>query len=82
MDMQDDQLPDVLNDAGDVSEDVLNDAGDVREDVLHPPRPIVLGLADPTKTMTNDEVYLALLHSEIKSCAIVPLNLKFNTMPR
>jgi len=32
--------------------------------------------------MTNDEVYLALLHSEIKSCAIVALNPKFNAMPR
>jgi hypothetical protein len=70
MDTQDDQLL-----------DVLNDAGDVREDVLHPPPPIVIGPADPTKAMTNDEVQLALLHSKIKSCAIVPLNPKFNAMP-
>ena len=32
--------------------------------------------------MTSDEVYLALLHSEIKSCAIVPLNPKFSAIPR
>jgi hypothetical protein len=57
MDMQDDELL-----------DLLNDAGDVCEDVLHPPQPIVPGPADPTETMTNDEVHLALLHSEIRSC--------------
>ena len=82
MDMQNDQLPGVLDDAGDVSKDVLNDAGDVCEDVLYPLQPIVLGPADPTRTMTNDEVYLALLHSEIKSRAILPLNPEFNAMPR
>ena len=81
MDMQNDQLPDVLDDAGDVSKDVLNDAGDVCKDVLYPLQPIVLGPADPTRTMTNNEVYLALLHSEIKSCAIVPLDPKSMLCP-
>jgi hypothetical protein len=79
--MQNDQLPDVLDDAGDVSKDVLNDAGDVCKDVLYPLQPIVLGPADPTRTITNNEIYLALLHSKIKSCTILPLNSKFNAMP-
>jgi hypothetical protein len=76
------QLPEGLSNAGDAYEDILNDAGDVCEDVVDPPCPVVLGPADSTRTMTNDEIYLALLHSEVKSRAIVPLNPKFNALPR
>jgi hypothetical protein len=70
MDMQDDQLL-----------DLLNDVSNVCEDVFHPSLPIVPGPADP-KAPTNDEVHLALLHCKIKNCAIIPLNPKFNAMPR
>jgi hypothetical protein len=67
--------------ADDQPADLLNDAGDVCEDALSPLPPLVPGPANPTKTMTNDEVYFALLYSEIKSCAIVPLSPKFQAMP-
>jgi hypothetical protein len=60
---------------------LLNDAGDACKDVLSLPQPIVPGQANPSKIMTNDEIYLTLLHSEIKSCAIVPLDPKFQAMP-
>ena len=65
-----------------LAEPLLDDTGDVCQDVQTLPLPLVVsGPANPDKTMTNDEVYLGLLHSEIRSCAIVLLNPKFSTIP-
>jgi len=62
-------------------QDLLNDAGDVRDDVLNLPAPIVPGPANLLK-ITNDEIHLGLLHSEIKSSAEVPSNPNYNAIPR
>jgi hypothetical protein len=73
--------PEALNDEL-LAEPLLDDTGDVCQDVQVPlPPPVVSGPANPDKTMTNDKVYLALLHSEIKSCATVLLNPKFSAIP-
>jgi hypothetical protein len=62
-------------------DDLLDDTGDVQEDILNPPPPIVSGPANPAK-ITNDEIDLSLLHTDIKCSAIVPLNPKFKAMTR
>jgi hypothetical protein len=73
--------PEVLNDKL-LAEPLLDDTGDVCQDIqIPPPPPVVSGPANLDKTITNDEVYFALLHSEIKSYATVPLNPKFSAIP-
>jgi hypothetical protein len=62
-------------------DDLLDDTGDVQKDIINPPPPIVLGPANPAK-VTNDEIRLGLLHTKIKSSAIVPLNPRFQAMTR
>jgi hypothetical protein len=60
-------------------QDLLNDAGDIDDDLLDQPQ--VLGPANLLK-LTSDEIQLGLLHSEIKCSAIVPINPRFNALPR
>ena len=61
---------------------LLNDAGDIEDDdVLNPPPPIVPGLAHLLK-LTNDEIYLGLLHSEIKYSANVLIHPWFEALPQ
>jgi hypothetical protein len=59
-------------------QDLLNDAGDINDDVLHPTP--VSGPANLLK-LTADEIHLRLLHTSIKSSAILP-NPRFNALPR
>ncbi len=64
----------------DTQDDLLNDAGDVavQSPPLTAPKP-----ANLTQTkVSNDEVYLGLLHTEIKCRATVPIDPCFEAMPR
>ena len=60
-------------------QDLLNDDGDINDDVLHPAP--VLGPTNLLK-LTADEIHLGLLHTDIKSSAIVPTNPRFNALLR
>jgi hypothetical protein len=60
-------------------QDLLNDAGDIDDDVLHPTP--VLEPANLLK-LTANEIYLGLLHTDIKSSAMVPINPRFNALLR
>jgi hypothetical protein len=60
-------------------QNLLTDAGDIDDDVFTlPPVP---GPANPPK-LTSDEIYLGLLHADIKCSAIIPINPRFKTLPR
>ena len=64
----------------DTQDDLLDDAGDI---ALQTPLPIVPKLANLTQTkVSNDEVYLGLLHSKIKCSANVLIDPRFKAMPR
>jgi hypothetical protein len=62
----------------DTQDDLLDDAGDI---ALQTPLPIVPKLANLTQTkVSNDEVYLGLLHSKIKCSANVLIDPCFEAM--
>jgi hypothetical protein len=61
-------------------QNLLNDAGDIDDDIVNPPPPVP-GPAHLLK-LTNDEIHLGLLHSDIKFSANVPLDPKFKAIPR
>jgi hypothetical protein len=61
-------------------QDLLKNAGDVRNDVFNLPVLIVPGPANLLE-ITNNEIHLRLLHSEVKCSAKVPSNLNYNAIP-
>jgi hypothetical protein len=60
-------------------QDLLNEDGDIDDDVCRPAP--VPGPGNLLK-LTSDEIYLGLLHTNIKSSATVPINPRFKALPR